>query len=142
MAEQIQETRERIVDDGDRVSTARRVTTTNASSDDTVAPAADHEPAANTAARVIWYITGILLALLAFRFVLSLLGANRGNPFADFIYSVTYPFVAPFFGLFGYSVRYGVARFEIETLVAMAVYALVAYAIVKLIDIGRRAPAN
>lgn len=140
MAEQIQETRERIIDDGDRVSTARRVTTTNVERDaDTVVERVDHVPVSSTTARVIWYIAGVLLTLLAFRFALSLLGANRGNPFADFIYSTTYPFVAPFFGLFGYSVRYGVSRFEIETLVAMAVYALLAYGIVKLIDIGKRA---
>lgn len=129
MAERVQETQSTIVRDVDG-ATARRVTT--------VEEPKVVEPARNSAARAIWYVAGVLLVLLAIRFVLSLLGANRGNPFASLIYAVTYPFVAPFFGLFGYTMRYGVVRFEIETLVAMAVYALIAWGIVKLLDIPRR----
>lgn len=126
MADQIRETRETVVRDVETpVQTVER-------------PAVAEEPARNTAARIVWYIAGLIITLLAFRFVLSLLGANRGNGFADFIYSVTYPFVAPFFGLFSYDVQYGVSRFEFETLVAMAVYALIAWGIVKLLDIPRR----
>jgi hypothetical protein len=53
----------------------------------------------NIAERIIYIIGGVLLTLLALRVLLSLLGANRANGFADFIYGVTYPFVAPFFGL-------------------------------------------
>lgn len=85
----------------------------------------------------VYFLLGLLEAILAFRVVLSLLGANRGNSFAELIYSISYPFVAPFFGLFGYEFEYGVSRFEIETLVAMAVYALVAWGIAKLLRISR-----
>lgn len=90
-----------------------------------------------TAARVVWYIAGILLGLLAIRFLLALLGANPTNAFASFIYSISYPFVAPFFSLFSYNYRYGVSQFESYTLVAMAVYALIAYAIARLITLNR-----
>jgi hypothetical protein len=45
--------------------------------------------------------------------------------------------VAPFFGLLGYTMQYGVARFELETLVAMLVYALVGYGLARLVNIGR-----
>lgn len=131
MAEQIQKVEETTVSDGVPVQSARKVTTT---SDDTEAVATGP----STAERIIYYITGVLLTLLAFRFVLSLLGANRNNGFADFIYSLSYPFVAPFFGLFGYTMRYGVSRFEIETVVAMLVYAVVAFGIVQLIRIARK----
>jgi len=86
---------------------------------------------------IIFYLLGLLEGLLAIRFVLSLLGANQNNGFANFIYNLTYPFVVPFFGLFGYTFQYGIARFEFETLVAMAVYALVGYAIGRLWNIGR-----
>lgn len=79
----------------------------------------------NSFERLVYIIGGILLTLLGLRVLLSLLGANRANPFADFIYSVTYPFVQPFFGLFNYEVEYGVSRFEIETVVAILIYALV-----------------
>lgn len=96
------------------------------------------EPSGPTlAARVIWYIAGVLLVLLAFRFVLALLGANPNNAFADFIYTVSHPFVAPFFSLFGYQLQYGVSRFETYTLVAMAVYAIIAWGLVRLVTIGR-----
>lgn len=89
------------------------------------------------AARVVWYIAGILLILLAFRFVLTLLGANPSNGFANFIYDTSHPFVAPFFGLFGYDLQYGVSRFEIYTLVAMAVYAVVAWILARMFTLNR-----
>jgi hypothetical protein len=90
-----------------------------------------------TAARLIWFIADILLLLLALRFVFALLGANPANPFAHFIYTASYPFVAPFFGLFGFNFQYGVTKFEFFTLVAMAIYALIATVIVRLITIDR-----
>lgn len=100
---------------------------------DATRPAAVRPVSGSTLAqRVIWYIAGALLILLAFRFVLTLLGANPNNAFANFIYEVSHPFVAPFFGLFGYNLQYGVSRFEIYTLVAMAVYAVVAWGLAKL----------
>lgn len=91
------------------------------------------------AARIVWYVADVLLALLAIRFVFALLGANPGNAFAHFIYTVSYPFVAPFFSLFSYNYHYGISRFEIYTLVAMAVYALVGWAIARLLTINRHA---
>ncbi|CAG4914053.1 MULTISPECIES: YggT family protein [Acidithrix] len=87
--------------------------------------------------RVIRYVTGVLLVVLGLRFVLALLGANPTNAFANFIYSASHPFVSPFFSLFGYSIHYGVSQFEMFTLVAMAIYALIAYGLVKLVTITR-----
>jgi hypothetical protein len=137
MAERIQETRERVIrDDSEPEQVVRRVTTRTTNDD--VVTATDTADSTKTAARVVWYVTIAIITLLAMRFGLSLLGANRGNAFADLIYSLSYPFAAPFFGLFGYQVSYGLARFEIETLVAMAVYALLGYGIVRLMTINRR----
>lgn len=89
------------------------------------------------AARVIWYIAGVLLAVLALRFIFALLGANPSNAFANFIYNLSQPFVSPFFSLFGYSIHYGVARFETFTLVAMIIYALIAFGLARLVTITR-----
>ncbi|HET8991952.1 MAG TPA: hypothetical protein VFN31_02885 [Candidatus Saccharimonadales bacterium] len=94
---------------------------------------------ASLASRIIWYVAGVLLVLLAFRFILALLGANATNQFANFIYSTSHPFVAPFFGLFGYNLHYGVSRFETFTLVAMLVYAVVAWGLARLFTIRRDA---
>jgi uncharacterized membrane protein len=88
-------------------------------------------------ARIIWYIAGVLEVILAFRFVLALLGANTSNGFANFIYNISHPFVAPFFSLFGYKLHYGVSHFEIDTLVAMLVYLVVAWGLVKLVTISQ-----
>jgi uncharacterized protein YggT (Ycf19 family) len=91
--------------------------------------------------RIIWYVAGVLLVLLAFRFVLALLGANSANAFANFIYDVSHPFVAPFFSLFGYNTQYGVSKVEIYTLIAMAVYAVVAWGLARLATLNRPARA-
>lgn len=98
--------------------------------------AADHTT--NVAARAVNIIAAIIIGFLGLRFVLMLLGANQGNALVDFVYSVSYPFAAPFFGIFNYQVQYGAVRFEFETLVAMAFYALVAWLIVRIITIGNR----
>jgi uncharacterized protein YggT (Ycf19 family) len=99
---------------------------------------AEAPPSGTTLAeRIIWFVAGVLLVLLAFRFVLALLGANPNNAFASFIYDTSHPFVAPFFSLFGYNLQYGVSRFETYTLVAMAVYAIIAWGLARLVTIGR-----
>ena len=116
--------------------TVRR-TTTNDDVDTDVAPATSTFPV--ILARIIWFVAGIILLLLAFRFLLSLLGANRSNGFADFIYTASHPFVAPFFGLFHYNVvNYGASRFEIYTLVAMLVYTAIAGMLAYLVTIPSR----
>lgn len=94
---------------------------------------------ANVLSRVIWLVAGVILLLLGFRFVLSLLGANPSNSFANFIYDTSHPFVAPFFGLFNYNnIQYGISRFEVYTLVAMGVYAAVAWILSAGVNLGRR----
>jgi len=86
--------------------------------------------------QVVWYILGILEALLAFRFVLRLLGANPGAAFTNFIYTVTYPFVAPFIAVF-HTTRVAGSAFEWTTLLAMVVYWLIALAIIRLFTMSR-----
>lgn len=100
----------------------------------------DSVPGSVLAARIVYFIGGIILSLLALRFILALLGANRLNPFADFIFGTSYPFVAPFFGLFGAEPAYGQSVLELSTLVAMIFYALVIAGIAKALTLGRRNP--
>lgn len=103
------------------------------------APADTTAPGSVLVARIIWYVAGILLVLLAFRFVLALLGANPNNAFANFIFDTSHPFVSPFFNLFSYDeITTGASRVEIFTLVAMGVYAAVAWGLASLATIGRR----
>ena len=89
-------------------------------------------------ARVVYIITGFIVGILLIRFLLSLLGANRTNGFASFIYDISRPFVAPFFGLFNYNERFGVVRFEFETLVAIVFYIFIGWLIIRLFSLTDR----
>ncbi len=89
------------------------------------------------AVRVVVYILGVIEVILALRFILALLGANRANDFASLVFNVSHPLVQPFFSLFGYTPRYGSSRFEMYTWVAMLVYAIVAWGIISLIRLPR-----
>jgi hypothetical protein len=88
--------------------------------------------------QIVYLLVGILTGLLALRLLSLLFGANPFNGFVDFIYTVTNPFVAPFRGIFGYDVALGASKFEAETLVAIIVYALLGYLLVKILEVGRR----
>jgi hypothetical protein len=81
--------------------------------------------------QVIFLLFGILEALLGIRFVLGLLAANPAAGFAQLIYGLTGPFLAPFAGLFGQPNFEGMV-FEWNALVAILVYALLAGLLVKL----------
>lgn len=82
--------------------------------------------------RIVYFVFGVIEALLAIRFVFSLFGANQQAPFSRFIYNVTSVFMVPFNAIFN-TQRAGGATFEWDVLVAIAVYALLAWAIVALI---------
>ena len=81
--------------------------------------------------QVVWYLLGIVEVLLAFRFVLKLLGANAAAGFTSFIYGVTYFLAAPFLTVFR-TARVEGSVFEWSTLLAMLVYLVIAWAISKL----------
>ncbi|MFH0852112.1 MAG: YggT family protein [bacterium] len=87
--------------------------------------------------QAVWYILGILEAFLAFRFVFKLLGANAGATFTGFVYNVSSPFVWPFLNVFKISRVVQGSIFEWTTLLAMLVYWLLAWAIIKLFIMGK-----
>jgi hypothetical protein len=68
------------------------------------------------------------------RFVLKLIAAKAASGFATLIYGITALFVLPFQGLIGTPTS-GNTIFEVTTLIAMAVYALVVWGIVSVIPI-------
>jgi hypothetical protein len=86
--------------------------------------------------QIVWYLLGIVEILLAFRFVLKLLGANPGAGFTSLIYSVTYIFAAPFLTVFKKTQVMG-SVFEWTTLLAMFVYWVIAFGIIKLFLMGK-----
>ena len=88
------------------------------------------------AIQVVYLVLGIIEALLALRLILRLLGANSANAFVGLIYNLTYPLIVPFTGIFALPANLGVAGFELATLIAMVIYALIAYLIVAIIRIS------
>lgn len=90
--------------------------------------------------RIIYYAIGVIATLLVLRIALLLLGANQGSPFVDFIYSVSGVFAWPFFGIFNYQPSYGQSTFELSSLVAIVIYALVGVGAVKLLTLTK--PTN
>jgi hypothetical protein len=90
------------------------------------------------ARKLVYYLLGIIEILLACRFVLRLLGANPGNAFVKFIYSASNIFLWPFSGIFRSAVTTGIETesvMEPATIIAVIIYALAAWGIVKLIAI-------
>jgi YGGT family len=90
--------------------------------------------AAERAAMITYLILGILEALLITRVILKLLAANPGSSFVRFVYNISALFVAPFQGIFPTPATQN-SVLELSSLVAIAVYALIAWGIVRLIAI-------
>jgi len=93
-----------------------------------------------TTTNLVWYVVGVVEVLIGLRFALKLFGANPNSGFVDFIYTITGILTAPFDNIFGVtSARSGDVRsvFEPSILVAAAVYALIGWGIVKLLNLNR-----
>jgi hypothetical protein len=92
----------------------------------------------NVFARIVSILGGLLVSLLALRLILMLLGANRDSSVVDFIYTLSYPFVAPFFGVFNYTQQFGRSVFEVATLFAIVVYMLLTWFVIRMLELGNR----
>lgn len=101
-------------------------------------------PVANTANNyqtveyLIYFFFGMLEVFLAFRLVLKLMGASVSSAFVNLIYTLTGILIFPFEGIFSRGFAPGLETtsvLEPATLVALIVYALLAWGIVKLLRI-------
>ncbi|HEY2004552.1 MAG TPA: YggT family protein [Candidatus Saccharimonadia bacterium] len=92
-------------------------------------------------ANIVYLITGLVELMLGLRFAFLLLGANQGSGFVTFVYALTYPLVAPFNGIFG-TPSIDRSTFDPATLVAMVIYAVIGWAIVRLVAAAHRTPAD
>jgi hypothetical protein len=99
-----------------------------------VDPYADRRDILQRFEQAIWLVFGIVEGLIAIRFVLRLLGANPAAGFAQFIYGLTAPLLAPFVGLFP-SPRFEGSVLEVTSIVALIVYAMLAWLIVRVFSL-------
>lgn len=88
--------------------------------------------------KIIYYLLGLLETLLIFRFIFKLLGANPQSGFVAGIYAITGGMLAPFSGIFSPFITRGAETqsvFEPATLIGMLVYALIAWGLVRLLEL-------
>lgn len=87
---------------------------------------------------IIYFLFGVIEVLLIFRLVFKLTGASPVSSFVNFIYSLTQIFIMPFTGIFRQATTEGVetiAVLEPATIVAIVVYAVLAWGISQLVTI-------
>jgi len=89
--------------------------------------------------QVIWLIFGVIEGLILLRVALKLIAANPSVPFAAFIYNLTEPFLLPFIGLTSTPAAGGIVL-ELSSIIAVIVYALLAWLVVKVIDVAFYSP--
>jgi hypothetical protein len=114
------------------------VTTSSDSSSVQSTPVGDKMTGTQTSGRVVYYLFGVLEVLLAFRLIFKLAGASQGSALVSFIYRITRIFIMPFEGIFRRGVSQGVETasvLEPSTIVALIVYILLAWGIVKLLSV-------
>lgn len=80
------------------------------------------------ATQLVWLVFGILEAMIALRIGLKLIGANPESPIVSLIYGFTYLFLFPFEGMTATPAA-GSMVLELSSFFAMAIYALIAWAI-------------
>lgn len=98
---------------------------------------------AYTLTRFLRAILYIVEGLLVLRFALRLLGAGTASAFAEFVYSITNPLVAPFKNIVRSSTAAGTPGvIDWTTIIAMVVYWLLALAIINLILAATRTDAK
>lgn len=95
------------------------------------------------AEQAIWFVVGVVDAVLIIRFLLKLLGASLASGFVRFMYDLTAPLVAPFHAIFN-TVVSGRSVLEPESVVAIAIYTLIGWglaALIRLMTTRNRATA-
>jgi hypothetical protein len=82
--------------------------------------------------QLVYWVFGLVDGLIAIRLILKALGANPSAGFSQFMYGITAPLVQPFVGLF-INPQYENSVLELSAIIALIVYALVAWLIAKLV---------
>ena len=92
---------------------------------------AEERQALNKATQFIWLVAGLVEAMIAMRVFLKLIAANPNSTFANLVYGITDLLLWPFVGLTGTPTANGMVL-EIPSLIAMVVFAVAFYVLVKL----------
>jgi len=80
--------------------------------------------------QLIWLVIGVIDGLIGLRVLLKLIAANPDSPFVGFVYNASSLFLWPFASLIASPASGGMVL-EIPALIAMLVYALLGWAVVR-----------
>mgnify|MGYP001571001763 CR=1 FL=1 len=117
------------------------VATSTGSEANVVKPTKIAATGSQTTEYLIYFFFGALEVLLAFRLVLKLMGASVSSAFVNIIYDLSGLFILPFEGIFRRGFTQGIETtsvLEPSTLVAIIVYAILSWGIVKLVRVLSR----
>ena len=81
----------------------------------------------------IGLVAAVVESLIGLRFLLKLIAANPNSPFANFVYNFTDLFMWPFHNLVTTPTASNGMALELNALIAIVVYALLAWVVIKLI---------
>ena len=93
------------------------------------------EVAFSKLSQVVWFIIGIIEILLVLRFTFKAFGA-RASDFTLWLYSITEPFVGPFYGIFPSPSAEGIVL-DLATLLALLAVVVIGGLIAALINLLR-----
>jgi len=95
--------------------------------------AANQNSAVARVVNVVYYLFGIVEVVLVIRVLLHLVAANSNNGFANIIDAISYPFVALFASLVQNPILGTTSVLEITTIIAMVVWAIVAWLVARFV---------
>jgi len=102
--------------------------------------AANQNSALARIVNIVYFLFGALELLLAVRVLLHLIGANAENGFASFINGLSAPFVVVFANLVHNPVLSTTAVLEITTIIAIIVYAILAWLVGRMVWLALSRP--
>ncbi len=91
---------------------------------------------------LIYFIFGGIALLIALRVLLKAIGANPDNGFTNLIYRLSHLFVAPFASMFDPIALGTNAVFEVASVLAIIIYLIVAWLLVRLMILLFNRPAS
>lgn len=86
-------------------------------------------------AKVIYMILLGIETLVGIRFVFKLIGANEGNAIVNLVYQFSAVFIAPFRGIIDGDFYIGRFFVDVDALVALVVYMIVAFVVIEVIKV-------
>jgi len=95
--------------------------------------AANQNSAIARVVNMVYYLFGIVEVVLVIRVLLHLVADNSGNAFANIIDTISYPFVMLFTTLMKNPILGTNSVLEITTIVAMVVWAIIAWLIARFV---------